>query len=64
MGQRSNGPAGLVSHTGTSWHLPNWAVAYPFSRKVSASGAVVLGRTVLYPGAEVASSVTAPMPTE
>ena len=22
----SNGPIGLVCHTGTSWHLPNWAV--------------------------------------
>ena len=25
-GHRSNGPAGLNSHTGTSWHLPKWAV--------------------------------------
>jgi hypothetical protein len=25
-GQWSNGPIGLVSHTGTSWHLPNCAV--------------------------------------
>jgi hypothetical protein len=24
VGQRSNGPIGLVSQTGTSWHLPNW----------------------------------------
>ncbi len=26
-GHASNGPSGLVSHTGTSWHLPNCAVA-------------------------------------
>ena len=25
-GHASNGPTGLVCHTGTSWHLPNWAV--------------------------------------
>jgi hypothetical protein len=59
----SNGPIGLVSHTGTSWHLPNWAVAYPFSFRVSARGAQLLGRWELYPGAEVASSVIAPIPT-
>jgi hypothetical protein len=47
LGQRSNGPCGLISHSGTSWHLPNWAVAYPLSRRVSASGAQVLGRTEL-----------------
>ena len=45
MGQRSNGPTGLASHTGTSWHLPMCAVAYPFNRRVSANGAHVLGRT-------------------
>ena len=27
VGHASNGPTGLVCHTGTSWHLPNWAVA-------------------------------------
>jgi hypothetical protein len=27
VGQRSNGPTGLASQAGTSWHLPNWAVA-------------------------------------
>ena len=47
VGHRSNGPAGLVSHTGTSWHLPNCAVAYPFNRKISASGVTVFGRTEL-----------------
>jgi hypothetical protein len=26
VGHASNGPTGLVSHTGTSWHLPNCAV--------------------------------------
>jgi hypothetical protein len=34
---------GLASHCGTSWHLPNIAVAYPFSRNV----AFVFGRVVL-----------------
>ena len=58
-----NGPIGLVSHTGTSWHFPNWAVLYPLSRIVSASGAAVSGRTELYPGADVAISVMPPMPT-
>jgi hypothetical protein len=43
----SNGPIGLVSHTGTSWHLPNCTVAYPLSLSVSANGAAVLGRTEL-----------------
>src|SRR5215211_387610 len=55
---------GLVCQTGTSWHLPNWAVEYPFSSRVCASGAQVLGRIELYPGAAVASSVMTPMPTE
>ena len=26
VGHESKGPAGLVCQTGTSWHLPNWAV--------------------------------------
>src|SRR3954454_13966382 len=50
--------------TGTSWHLPNCAVEYPFSLSVIASGALVFGRTELLPGAEVAVSVMLPMPTE
>jgi hypothetical protein len=62
-GQASKGPIGLDCHTGTSWHLPNCAVEYPFRRRVCASGAHVLGRMELYPGAEVASSVMTPMPT-
>ena len=36
-------------HTGTSWHLPNWAVEYPFSFKVIANGALVFGRNELLP---------------
>src|SRR6478752_8946039 len=63
VGQASNGPIGLVCHTGTSWHLPNCAVEYPFSSSVCASGAQVFGRTELYPGAAVASSVMTPIPT-
>src|SRR6187455_1252462 len=63
-GHASNGPIGLVCQTGTSWHLPNCAVEYPLSSSVCASGAQVLGRIELYPGAEVASSVMTPMPTE
>src|SRR3954467_1997971 len=51
-------------HTGTSWHLPNWAVEYPLSFRVIASGALVFGRTELLPGADVAVSVMLPMPTE
>jgi hypothetical protein len=51
-------------HTGTSWHLPNWAVEYPFSFRVIASGAFVFGRTELFPGADVAVSVMLPIPTE
>ena len=51
-------------HTGTSWHLPNWAVEYPFNLRVIASGAFVFGRTELLPGAEVAVSVMLPIPTE
>src|SRR3954467_9632596 len=64
VGQASNGPIGLVCQTGTSWHLPNCAVEYPFSSSVCASGAQVLGRIELYPGAAVASSVMTPIPTE
>jgi hypothetical protein len=45
-------------------NLPNWAVEYPLSIKVSATGALSLGRMLLYPGAEVAISVMPPMPTE
>src|SRR3954451_10780033 len=55
---------GLVFHTGTSWHFPNCAVENPFSFSVSASGAAVLGRIELYPGADVAISVIPPIPTE
>jgi hypothetical protein len=44
--------------------LPNCAVAYPFSFRVIASGALVLGRTELLPGADVAVSVMLPIPTE
>ncbi len=40
-----NGPIGLVSHTGTSWHLPKAAVEKPLSRRISATGAAVSGRT-------------------
>jgi hypothetical protein len=40
-------PSGLVCHTGTSWHLPNWPVEYPFSFRTSASGAALLGRSEL-----------------
>jgi hypothetical protein len=43
--------------------LPNCAVAYPFSRSVSASGAHVFGRTDVYPGDDVAVSVIPPIPT-
>src|SRR3954454_15444787 len=64
VGQASNGPIGLVCQTGTSWHLPNCAVVYPFSSSVCARGAQVLGRIELYPGAAVASSVMTPIPTE
>src|SRR3954452_12005270 len=51
-------------HTGTSWHLPNCAVEYPLSFRVVASGALVFGRSELFPGAEVAVSVMLPIPTE
>ena len=44
--------------------MPNCAVEYPLSFRVIASGAFVLGRTELLPGAEVAVSVMLPMPTE
>ena len=64
MGQRSKGPTGLVSQTGISWHLPNCAVEYPFNRSTSANGAQVFGRMELWPGADVASSVIEPIPTE
>src|SRR3954471_9662273 len=64
VGQASKGPIGLVCQTGTSWHLPNCAVEYPFSSSVCARGAQVLGRIELYPGADVANSVMTPIPTE
>src|SRR6188508_2041666 len=51
-------------HTGTSWHLPNCAVEYPFNLRVIASGAFVFGRRELFPGADVAVSVMLPIPTE
>src|SRR5664279_5281112 len=63
VGHASKGPTGLVCHTGTSWHLPNCPVAYPLSRSTSANGAADCGRTEVYPGAEVAISVIAPIPT-
>src|SRR6478609_3692866 len=50
--------------TGTSWHLPNCAVEYPFSFSVNANGAFVFGRSELFPGADVAVSVMLPIPTE
>ena len=34
-GQRSNGPTTLFSQGASSWHFPNIAVLYPFSRRVS-----------------------------
>jgi hypothetical protein len=43
--------------------LPNCAVLYPLSTSVCPSGAAFLGRSELYPGAEVAISVIAPIPT-
>ena len=55
---------GELCHTGTSWHLPNCAVEYPFSFNVKANGAFVFGRNELLPGAEVAVSVMLPIPTE
>ena len=63
-GQASNGPIGEDCHTGTSWHLPNWAVESPFSFNVIANGAFVFGRNELFPGADVAVSVMLPIPTE
>src|SRR5258708_4788084 len=63
VGHASKGPAGLVSQTGTSWHLPNWAVAYPLSLSVRASGEQVFGRIELYPGDPLAISVIPPIPT-
>ena len=44
--------------------MPNWAVEYPFSFRVIASGALVFGRSELLPGADVAVSVMLPIPTE
>ena len=64
MASASNGPIGDDCHTGTSWHFPNWAVEYPFNFKVTANGALVLGRSELFPGADVAVSVMLPIPTE
>ena len=46
-GHASNGPIGDDCHTGTSWHLPNCAVEYPFSFRVIANGALVFGRSEL-----------------
>jgi len=43
--------------------LPNCAVEYPLSFRTSASGAAVLGRIEVYPGADVAISVMPPIPT-
>jgi hypothetical protein len=40
-------PIGDDSKTGTSWHLPNCAVEYPLSLRISANGAQVLGRSEL-----------------
>src|SRR5690349_24033480 len=64
VGHWRKGPMGLTSHDGTSWHLPNCAVLYPLCLRILASGAAVLGQMELLPGAEVANSVMAPMPTE
>jgi hypothetical protein len=61
VGQRSNGPATLASHAAVSCHFPKAAVAYPLSRSVSASGAVVLGIWPVEPGIPVAISVMNPM---
>jgi hypothetical protein len=36
----------------------------PFSIRVSAIGALSFGRTLLFPGADVAISVMPPIPTE
>jgi hypothetical protein len=44
--------------------LPNWAVEYPFNFNVIANGALVFGRTELWPGADVAVSVMLPIQTE
>ena len=63
-GQASNGPMGEDCQTGTSWHLPNCAVEYPFNLRLVATGAFVFGRRELLPGAAVASRVIAPIPTE
>ena len=60
----SNGPIGEDCHTGTSWHLPNWPVEYPFSFSVSGSGALVFGVSDVWPGAAVAVSVMLPIAAE
>lgn len=61
VGQRSNGPDGLISQGGVSWFLPNWAVLYPLRRSISARGAMFCGRTAVWPGKAVAVSVIDPM---
>ena len=60
VGQRSVGPDTLTSHGAVSCDLPNAAVAYPFNRRISATGVMLLGRTPLLPGNAVAMSITAP----
>ena len=64
MGQRSNGPTGLISDGGVWCHLPNAAVEYPLPCRVRAIVAALRGRKPEYPGADVAISVVPPMPTE
>jgi hypothetical protein len=44
-GQWVYGPDGPISQVGISWALPNCAVAYPFSFRISATVALLLGRT-------------------
>ena len=51
----------LASQVAVSCHLPNAAVAYPFRRSISASGAVELGIWPVEPGIAVAISVMNPM---
>ena len=54
-------PEGLTSQAAVSWLLPKAAVAKPFSRSISASGATRFGRCPVCPGKAVAISTTAPM---
>src|SRR5262245_58375333 len=63
VGHCRKGPIGLTSHAGTSWHLPNCAVLYPLYLRILAGGAPRFGQIELLPGAEVANSVIAPIPT-